>query len=236
MRNATIVVTAALALACGGGGGGFGSSVGPYATSMGEHYANENPGIPCPTYALGDEIEMNGFSFRIDEVIVADAEKSLPWIANSTERKHFERNEKDKALIIVASARNNNPVKSRFNLSVNTFGTDGEQGSWWAYNEKLVVAERGVDEWDSNLPPNKWMPWIGISNLTDEAADGSILRLYHTEKEYDPTDPRGRRKITVLYEQAVIDLGTPTRGPHINPERRDGNVPAAATTPTRRRK
>lgn len=220
MRNLTIVLTAVLALACGGGGGGFGSSVGPYATSMAEHHQKENPDIPCPTFNVGDEVAMNGFTFRVDEVIVAEAEKSLPWIGNSTERKHFERNPDEKALIIVASVRNDNPVKTRFNLSVNTFTTDGEQGSWWAYNEKLVVAERGVPEWDRDLAPNKWTPWIGISNGKDEAADGAILRLFHTEKEYDPTDPRGRRKITVLYEQAVIDLGTPVRGPHINPEKR----------------
>lgn len=211
----------ALSLACGGGGGGGGGghSVGPHATSLAEYNAAENPGIPCPTYRVGDEVTVGDFTYRIDEVYLMEAEKELPWIKNSDERRTFGKDGMQ-ALGLIYSIRNDTPVKKELDVWMRVHTTDGEQVWYQPYNLKLFMADHGIEEFPSELPPNTWVQKAGVLSVQGSAADGAAGWVHYTTEEYDPTDPRGRRKMDVLHEQAIIDFGTPMPHPHINPEKR----------------
>lgn len=220
VRVVAVGITLGTGLACGGAGGLVGSSVGEYAASYAEYVEKENPGIACPTSAVGSEVRLGDFTYRIDEVLLVEAEKDLPWIQNSDERRTFGK-EGVKGLVVVYSVRNESPVKAPLDVWFRVYTTDGEQGRWGAYNEKFVQEERGLDDLPTKgMPAGTWVQTAGVLAVNPAAVDGAAAYLFREEEQFDPTDPRGRRKIDVLLEHAVVDLGTPAAGPHINPEKR----------------
>lgn len=203
-----------LGLACGGG---LGSSVGPYATSMAEHFESENPGIPCPTFNIGDELKVGDWTLRVDEAKAYEPESALPYIQNSTERSAMKG---AKAIGIAYSLRNDTPLAKKWDLNMNCITPDGNKSRFWPYNEKLLASTLGITEVEGNMPPGKWIQAVAVCSGTPEALDGAVFRPFYQTKEYDPTDPRGKRKIDVLHAQAVVDLGPLADGGHINPANR----------------
>jgi len=225
-RGVVGAVLVAVMLACGGGGAALlGSSVGPYATSMAEHYAAETPDVPCLTYAVGDEITMGDFTYRVDEMMIADGESSLPWIRNLDERRSMAR-DGVKALVMTYSVRNDSPVRAERDGWMTVYGTDGEDTHGAPYNMELYREEHGLPELLHTLPPGAWQTNVWVVGMPAAAADGAVAHLVREEEQFDPTDARGRRKIDVLLDQAIIDLGTPTPGPHLNPEKREASPTA----------
>jgi len=190
---------------------------------MAEHFAAEKPDVPCLTYGVGDEVTMGDFTYRVDEVMVAEAESSLPWIRNMDERRTFAA-DGVKALVVTYSVRNNTPVRAERDAWMELFGTDGEDTHGAPYNAGLYRTEHALPELVTNLPPGAWQTNVWVVSIQGDAVDGAVAHVTREEEQFDPTDARGRRKIDVLLDQAIIDLGTPTPGPHLNPEKRDADV------------
>lgn len=68
-RAVTGGIVLASMLACGGGGAGH--SVSSYASKMATYYEDQN-GVPCPTYGLGDEVTLGGFTYRFDKAEIME--------------------------------------------------------------------------------------------------------------------------------------------------------------------
>ncbi|MBN2798372.1 MAG: hypothetical protein JXX28_04430 [Deltaproteobacteria bacterium] len=206
-RAAAGGVFLAMVLACGGGGpdeagvgdrpdgvAAKGSPVGPYATSMAQHFASQNPALPCPTYAVGEAFSILDFSGRIDKV------ELLPTDAGGH------------ALGITASWRNDTPMKSTEMLDWEVYGSDGEKGKWIISSESNRFREaRGIVPGDNSYPPNKWVQSGSMARVDASAADGAVIYVFYSVEEFDPTDPKGRRKIKVLKGHAVVDVGVPAQ-------------------------
>jgi hypothetical protein len=214
------------ALACGGGGEGggglipvsLGSSVGPHASATRDFLQKENPGIPLKAYNVGEEFRVGDVSYRVDKLVVMEGENQLPWIKNLDERNALSKPGR-KALAIEFSRRNETPMKMSDPAYKSIFQTDGEKGSYSAYNEKLYREEHGIPEIES-LPPGQWSKDVLIAVVNEGGYDGAAWWVRLMERQYDPTDPSGRRKIEVLIDHALVDLGTAEKGPHINPAKR----------------
>ena len=206
-----------MALACGGIAK-VGSSVGPYAASVAEYQTND-VGLPCPTFNIGEEFTLNNFTIRVTGASVAQPENSLPWIGNSSERKTASK-ENIEALIIEYEFRNDSPVKVGPNLSLSIRTNDGERPWSLPYNGNLIQEELGIEDAPRKYPPNKWVKRIWVVGAEKGSGEGAVAYFAHETKEYDPTDPRGKRKIDVTHDHAVVDLGTPEQRPHMNPKKR----------------
>jgi hypothetical protein len=200
-------------LACGGGGGG--GAVGAYAESYAEYAETEYPGIECGAYAVGREVTVGDFTFVFDQPLLVQGEDSLPWIQNHEERKVFAR-EGTKALVIPYQVRNDSPVKKKRDVWFPVVGSDGESAPGGSYNAHLYEAEHALEDYGSSLPPGRFLPMVSVNSIQPGGADGAVAHLKQWGREQDI---RGKRHDVVL-AQAVVDLGTPTEGPHINPEKR----------------
>ena len=208
------------ALACGGAGGGglVGPSVGPYAQEM-STYLEEEHGVPAPTYRVGDEVKVGDFTWKVERVIAYEPETDASIIKNMDERRALQK-EGAAALGVLYSIRNDTPVAKKLDVHMWVRTADGQKGMYQAYAEYLFLDEHGREERPRTFPPGEWVESGAVLAVNGEAVDGSIGWIRFVEKEYDPSDPRGRRKIDVMKDQAVIDFGEVERGGHLNPAKR----------------
>jgi len=192
---------AALALACGGVGG-----VGGYAGSYAAYQADE-AGIPCPSYRLGKEATIGSFTYVFQGTELVDAETRLPWIRNSDERRSFAK-PGVKALVVRYKLRNDSPVAKARDSWFEVVGTDGVEAGGGPYNEDLYLAKHWLDDPSGDYAPGKWYDTVDVVAIQPEAADGAAAHLQRKEEQLDAW----RKKVRVLVEQAVVDLGTPEPG------------------------
>jgi len=201
-----------LAIACGGG------SVGEYAANFAEYQESQEE-VPCPTYSLGEEVSIGNFTYVFEGTELSQGENKLPWIRNMDERRSFSR-DGIKAIVVKYKVRNDSPIAQRREAWFVVQGTDGEKGGGGPYNEELYEKEHDLPDISGTLAPGKWYEAVDISSINPSATDGAVAHFKRREQQLDI---RGR-KIKVLVEQAVVDLGTPIEGPHVNPEKR-GDAP-----------
>lgn len=205
-------IAVGLSLACGGGMGG--SAVGEYASSYAEYQAAEL-GIPCPTYNIGDEVPIGDLVFKFEPTMLVEPESELPWIQNHEERSRFGK-DGIKALVVPYQIKNSSPVKVDRDVWFPVMGSDGENARGGSYNEKLYAAEHGFEQPHDSISVGSWMPGVSVNALTPAAAEGAVAHL----KRWDEVKDEHGDWVDVVLEQAVVDLGSPTEGPHINPEKR----------------
>ncbi|RME24103.1 MAG: hypothetical protein D6798_12005 [Deltaproteobacteria bacterium] len=204
-----------LALACGGSLVPIGGAdVGAYASSLATYAESENPGVDCPAAGVGDAVRIGDFSFRVDRVELSPPETRLPWIKNRDERQAFSK-PGVQALVVHYSIRNESPVQAVPDVVFSVHGTDGRQATTGPYNAELVMKAAGMTA-PTAWPPGQWVENVKVFDMQPAAADGAAAWLKRRVKQVDPTDPKGRRKIDVIVEQAVIDLGTPAAGAAIS--------------------
>ncbi len=204
----------ALALACGGSLVPLGGAdVGAYASSLATYAESENPGVDCPAAGVGDAVRVGDFSFRVDRVELATPETKLPYIKNIDERRAFGK-DGVQALVVHYSIRNESPVQAVPDVVFSVHGTDGRQSTTGPYNRELVMKAAGMAA-PTAWPPGQWVENVKVFDMTPAAADGAAAWIKRRVKQVDPTDPKGRRKISVIVDQAVVDLGTPVAGPAI---------------------
>ncbi|TNE89411.1 MAG: hypothetical protein EP330_11420 [Deltaproteobacteria bacterium] len=220
MASATTFL--AFTLACGGGGeGGMslgGPSVGEYAQLTADQFAAEHPDIGAPTYNVGDEFVVGDFTLRLDEAVKYIGE---------TDREHVVRAESDvmsqegvKALVFVYSIKNNTALAKAKNLNMNCITTDGEKSKFYVHHERLLWKTSELEDLPAKLPPGEWVQTGIVCSGKETAMDGAVWRVYYKTREYDPTDPRGRRKMDVYHAQAIVDIGSPRDGGHFHPDKR----------------
>ncbi|MBP9208115.1 MAG: hypothetical protein KBG28_29375 [Kofleriaceae bacterium] len=205
----------------GGGTGAKGPATtgGAYAKSLAAFCAKEHPGLDCPVYALGQEFTVGDWSLRVDGVSVHEAESKLPWITNVEERSWFARPGR-RALVVRFAVRNDAPIKRGFSPGMRLYSSDGQQATWFPYNLELYQKDHGLAKPPRSYPPGAWVERAGVLGVAEGAADHAALWVRDMVSQYDPTDPRGRRKIQVLKHTALVDLGPAKPGPHLNPEKR----------------
>lgn len=189
-----------------------------FAKSLAAFYASKHPGVPCPLFAVGDEVKIADWTLRVDGVSVHEAEAGLPWIRNVDERSWFQKPGR-RALVVRYSVRNDTPLKKRRDFSTRVQTSDGERATWFPYNMELYEKEHGLTR-SSTFPPSTWVATVGVLGVAEGVADNAAMWLSYEVSEFDPTDPRGRRKISVIRQQAVVDLGKAAPGPHLNPAKR----------------
>ena len=217
MRKRTVVCATGVLLAILACGGVVPSSVGPFAASVAEYQAGEL-GMDCPAYNIGDTLAIGGFSMRITKVSAAEPDPDLGRMHISEKRAAGAENVQ--GLIIEYEMKNDSPIKVERNVAMSIRTTDGEQVLSLPIHTQTIRDEMKLEEQPALYPPNKWIKNLWIVAADKDAIDGAAAYVTHETEEPDPRDPKGRRTMIVIHEQAVVDLGTPQPAPPINPEKR----------------
>ncbi|MEL6343389.1 MAG: hypothetical protein AAFV53_09655 [Myxococcota bacterium] len=228
-RIGALLFIAGLMLACGGLVEGTteqspllieeGPQVSERVASLGAYLSGELS-APCQTVAQGQSFEFDGFTMVTKPTELSTGEDRLPWIKNGDERSKFKRGMK--GLVVPMTITNNAPVARKPRYKMKLWTVDGE----WTYaapgNSGLWARDHGgIDSWEMiKVGPGQSIDTALVFPVTDANAEQAAMQLFLQEKQRDANN----RPITVTTTLVLVDVGAPTPGPHINPEKRSSNT------------
>lgn len=180
------------------------------ASALCDHLSRELD-CPCTAVAVGEPVEVDGFSVKALKAKTWTGKSTLPDIPNLDERNEMSRTE-NHALAIDLQLTNAMPVRAGVEFVIYLQDGAGESRFTMPYNSGLYAKSkknlshlREVGE----LAPNAKVKAGLVYAVPRAAVRHSLLVLRKNVEKPDPADPRGRLKVFAT-ELAVLDLGPPT--------------------------